>query len=163
MTHKERNHIYFEEQCWFLTMSRASSFLRVFPSFRPCFVFPGGTWWEAGARPAPRPDPLGAAAPVWRLRVNWSIPVELSGAVWAAPGVRGLCPGCDEQGCAAPLGTTNPPDHGSARGAATCRCPESVCRWERAPGERGGVRRASSHGPPSPPAVFAAEATLFGG
>lgn len=42
MTHKERNHIYFEEQCWFLTMSRASSFLGVFPSFCHHSAFPCG-------------------------------------------------------------------------------------------------------------------------
>lgn len=40
MTHKECNHIYFEEQCCFLTVSRASSFLGVFPAFHFHPAFP---------------------------------------------------------------------------------------------------------------------------
>ena len=100
MTHKERNHIYFEEQCWFLTMSRASSFLGVFPSFRLRFAFPhgrgaqSGRRREAGTRPGPCRNPLGAAAPVRRLRANRSILAELSAAAQAAPGKGGgLCLG----------------------------------------------------------------------
>lgn len=60
MTHKERNHIYFEEQCWFLTMSRASSFLGVFPlPFASASRFPAavGLGPGGGGRLAPAPVP----------------------------------------------------------------------------------------------------------
>lgn len=59
MTHKERNHIYFEEQCWFLTMSRASSFLRLFPSLLLRVPrWPQGSAWGGSVCPGPCPDPL---------------------------------------------------------------------------------------------------------
>lgn len=67
MTHKECNHIYFEEQCCFLTVLRASSFLQVFPAALSRSGSPLQLG-HAGCRSSPcspgTADPCTALAPV---------------------------------------------------------------------------------------------------
>lgn len=119
MTHKERNHIYFEEQCCFLTMSRASSFLGVFPSLclrLACRCGRGLGAQLAGAAACP-----GAV----QLLEHWDILLELRVPL----GSLGRAQVCPEQGWAQgcwewdPQGTPTPPGHSSAHQVGTCRCP----------------------------------------
>lgn len=151
-------------------MSRASSFLGVFPSFRLRFAFPGGRgaqpgqWWGDGARPGPCPDPRGAAAlPVRRLGANQSVPAELRVAVPVAPervrvSAWGAMSGDVHRATrytrsTTPSGTTDPGGHGSARRVGTRRCPEPTGEgsWRAQHGVEspGHSSRRSSLGPPS--------------
>lgn len=176
MTHKERNHIYFEEQCWVLTMSRASSFLGVFPSFCRRFAFPRSPGLSPGGGGRPAPAPVPAATPLVHLprfsgleqtELSWRSRARPSGQPRGRVGVSAwgaisgdVHRGTMHAGGATPSGPTNPSGHGSAHRGGTHRRPESMRCWERALGKRGRVRRAQStarEGPatalPHPPAL----------
>lgn len=137
-------------------MSRASSFLGVFPSFRLRFAFPGGRgaqprqWWGDGARPGPCPDPRGAAALlVRRLGANQSVPAELRVAVLVAPervrvSAWGAMSGDVHRGTRYTRSATprGPPTQGAMAALAGWQPDGAPNPRERAPGEHSTVRRA---------------------